>query len=98
LFFQPAAEFIGLLLSFASVGISFLFRPLCAFLARHYGEKMGRAILVLTLVLMGAATTLIGIPPTYSAAVFSPWSCCCYCGSCKASQLAVNGRCRPDGS
>ena len=69
LFFEPAGSSIGLLLSFASVGISFLFRPLGAFLAGHYGDKIGRrAMLVLTLILMGAATTLIGFLPTYATA------------------------------
>jgi MFS family permease len=66
LFFEPAGESIGLLLAFASVGISFLFRPLGAFLAGHYGDKLGRrAMLVITLIMMGAATTLIGVLPTY---------------------------------
>ncbi|WP_066299544.1 MFS transporter [Arthrobacter luteolus] len=67
LFFQPAGEEIGVLLSFATVGISFLFRPLGAFLAGHFGDVLGRrAMLVLTLVLMGVATTLIGLLPTYA--------------------------------
>lgn len=67
LFFQPAGKEIGLLLSFATVGISFLFRPLGAFLAGHFGDVLGRrTMLVLTLVLMGAATTLIGLLPTYA--------------------------------
>ena len=49
-----------------TVGISFLFRPLGAFLAGHFGDKIGRrAMLVITLILMGAATTLIGVLPTY---------------------------------
>ncbi|UNK45086.1 MFS transporter [Arthrobacter sulfonylureivorans] len=66
LFFEPAGESIGLLLAFASVGISFLFRPLGAFLAGHYGDKLGRrAMLVITLILMGISTTLIGVLPTY---------------------------------
>jgi len=69
LFFEPAGSQIGLLLSFASVGISFLFRPLGAFLAGHFGDKIGRrAMLVLTLTLMGASTTLIGVLPTYETA------------------------------
>ncbi|MGL3806347.1 MFS transporter [Paeniglutamicibacter sp. R2-26] len=69
LFFKPAGAQIGLLLSFASVGISFLFRPLGAFLAGHYGDKIGRrAMLVITLILMGAATTLIGVLPTFETA------------------------------
>ena len=69
LFFEPAGSQIGLLISFASVGISFLFRPLGAFLAGHYGDKIGRrAMLVLTLSMMGAATMLIGVLPTYESA------------------------------
>ena len=69
LFFEPAGSSIGLLLSFASVGISFFFRPLGAFLAGHYGDKIGRRVmLVLTLIMMGAATTLIGFLPTYATA------------------------------
>jgi MFS family permease len=74
LFFEPAGSQIGLLLSFASVGISFLFRPLGAFLAGHYGDKIGRrAMLVLTLLLMGGATTLIGVLPTFeTAGVMAP--------------------------
>ncbi|WP_313822606.1 MFS transporter [Citricoccus sp.] len=68
-FFAPAGESIGLLLAFASVGISFLFRPLGAFLAGHFGDKIGRRpMLVMTLVLMGASTTLIGVLPTYATA------------------------------
>ncbi|MGO1182906.1 MAG: MFS transporter [Micrococcaceae bacterium] len=66
LFFEPAGPSIGLLISFASVGISFLFRPLGAFLAGHYGDKLGRRfILMVTLIGMGVATTLIGLLPTY---------------------------------
>ncbi|MEJ1092396.1 MFS transporter [Microbacterium istanbulense] len=67
LFFQPAGKEIALLLSFATVGISFLFRPLGAFLAGHFGDVIGRrAMLVATLVLMGVATTLIGVLPTFA--------------------------------
>ncbi|TFB73300.1 MFS transporter [Cryobacterium glaciale] len=66
LFFKPAGPQIAILLSFASVGLSFLFRPLGAFLAGHFGDKLGRrAMLVITLILMGAATMLIGVLPTY---------------------------------
>lgn len=69
LMFEPAGERFALILSFASVGISFLFRPLGAFLAGHFGERVGRrAVLVATLLLMGVATTLIGLLPTYATA------------------------------
>src|SRR5699024_6038476 len=56
----------GQLLSFATIGISFLFRPLGAFLSGHFGDTLGRRfILVVTLVTMGVATALIGLIPTY---------------------------------
>jgi len=67
LFFEPAGPAAATLLSFATVGISFLFRPLGAFLAGHFGDKIGRkSMLVITLILMGVATTLIGVLPTYA--------------------------------
>jgi MFS family permease len=66
LFFAPAGPQIAILLSFASVGVSFLFRPFGAFLAGHFGDKFGRkTMLVVTLILMGSATMLIGVLPTY---------------------------------
>ena len=68
LFFAPAGEEFGQILAFLTVGISFLFRPLGAFLAGHFGDKYGRkVVLMFTLVLMGAATALIGLLPTYEA-------------------------------
>ncbi len=68
LFFAPAGEGFAQILSFITVGISFLFRPLGAFLAGHYGDKYGRrVVLMLTLILMGVATTLVGLLPTYAA-------------------------------
>ncbi|UYQ78728.1 MHS family MFS transporter [Glutamicibacter sp. JL.03c] len=56
------------ILSFAMIGISFFFRPLGAIVAGHLGDRYGRKrILVLTLILMGAATALIGVLPTYAS-------------------------------
>ncbi|WP_129787128.1 MFS transporter [Promicromonospora panici] len=67
LFFEPAGSSLGTLLAFGSVGVSFLFRPLGAFIAGHLGDKYGRRlVLVVTLVLMGVATALIGLLPTYA--------------------------------
>ena len=66
IFFGPAGPGFATILAFASVGISFLFRPLGAFLAGHYGDKLGRKkMLVISLILMGGSTTLIGLLPTY---------------------------------
>jgi MFS family permease len=70
-FFNPLGqENAGLaqVVAWASLGISFLFRPLGAVVAGHLGDKFGRKmVLVLTLVGMGAATMLIGLLPTYAS-------------------------------
>jgi MFS family permease len=67
IFFAPLGPHAAILLSFATVGVSFLFRPLGAFLAGHYGDKYGRRpVLVITLLFMGAATTLVGVLPSYA--------------------------------
>ncbi|MGO1407791.1 MAG: MFS transporter [Brachybacterium sp.] len=55
----------SVLLAFATVGVSFLFRPLGAFLAGHFGDRYGRkVVLMVTLVMMGGATAAIGLLPT----------------------------------
>lgn len=64
---QQSNPGLAQILSFALIGISFLFRPLGAVIAGHLGDRLGRkAMLVFTLLMMGAATSLIGILPTYS--------------------------------
>lgn len=66
LFFKPAGEQFGTILSFLTVGVSFLFRPFGAALAGHLGDRYGRRlVLMVTLVLMGVSTALIGLLPTY---------------------------------
>ncbi|MBG7588545.1 MFS transporter [Rothia kristinae] len=69
LFFQPLGPQAAVLVSFLTVGLSFLFRPLGAFLAGHFGDRIGRKrVLMITLIGMGAATTLIGVLPSYHTA------------------------------
>jgi MFS family permease len=68
LFFTPAGPAFGTLLVFASIGISFIFRPFGAFIAGYFGDKLGRkAVLAMTLLLMGGTTTMIGLLPTYES-------------------------------
>jgi MFS family permease len=53
------------LTALATVGVSFIFRPLGAVVMGHLGDRLGRrAVLVLTLGIMGLATTLVGLLPT----------------------------------
>jgi MFS family permease len=70
LYFGPLeGESPGLaqLVSWATIGISFFFRPLGAVVAGRLGDRIGRkAMLVFTLVMMGSATALIGLLPTYA--------------------------------
>jgi MFS family permease len=70
LFLAPLSEdtpALATLLSLATIGISFLFRPLGAIVAGRFGDRLGRKkMLVLTLILMGAATVLVGLLPTYA--------------------------------
>lgn len=72
--FGPLEGGVASIVSFASVGLSFLFRPLGAFLAGHFGDRLGRRlVLMVTLFAMGGATTLIGLLPTYdTAGVWAP--------------------------
>src|SRR5699024_4367576 len=70
-FFAPASSdnpSLAQVFAWASLGISFLFRPLGAAIAGHLGDRIGRKkVLAGTLILMGVATTLIGVLPTYAA-------------------------------
>jgi metabolite-proton symporter len=69
LFFAPMSQnnpLLAQIVSFATLGLSFLFRPLGAIVCGHLGDRFGRKnVLVATLVLMGAATALVGLLPTY---------------------------------
>lgn len=69
LFFAPMTQnnpLLAQIISFATIGLSFLFRPLGAIVSGHMGDRFGRrGVLVMTLILMGSATALIGVLPTY---------------------------------
>lgn len=68
-YFTPEGEdrTLAQIVAWASLGISFIFRPLGAVVAGHIGDKFGRRItLVLTLIMMGVATVGIGFVPTYA--------------------------------
>ncbi|WP_354639825.1 MFS transporter [Kitasatospora camelliae] len=65
-FFPTSDPLTGTLLSFLTYAIGFAARPLGALVFGHFGDRLGRKrLLVLSLLLMGGATTLIGCLPTY---------------------------------
>ncbi|MFF0391551.1 MFS transporter [Kitasatospora sp. NPDC004615] len=66
-FFPKSDPLTGTLLSFLTYAIGFAARPLGALVFGHFGDRIGRKkLLVLSLLLMGGATTLIGCLPTYN--------------------------------
>ncbi|WP_077489472.1 MFS transporter [Sinomonas mesophila] len=66
IFFPAGDEFVGLLLSFSTFAIGYLARPIGGIVFGRLGDKIGRKhVLVITLLLIGIATVLIGILPTY---------------------------------
>jgi MFS family permease len=69
LFFEPLGPVGGVLASFATFAVTFFVRPLGAVFFGHLGDRMGRrTTLIITIVLMGVATGLIGVLPTYEQA------------------------------
>src|SRR5580704_4807668 len=69
LFFPQFSAFAGTLASFATFGVAFVARPIGGILFGHFGDRVGRkAMLVTTLLVMGAATFLVGLLPTYAQA------------------------------
>lgn len=67
-FYPEASTATGILASFATFWVGFLARPLGGVLFGHLGDRFGRKnVLVATLFLMGTATTLIGLLPSYGS-------------------------------
>ena len=67
LFFTNLPPAIGTLVAFATFAVGYLARPFGAVLFGHMGDRIGRkTMLVLTMVIMGVATFIIGLLPTYS--------------------------------
>ena len=66
LFFPSSDPLVGTIAAFGSFAFGYLSRPVGAVVFGHYGDKIGRkAMLILTLLIMGIATFLIGLLPTY---------------------------------
>jgi metabolite-proton symporter len=67
LFFPDSDPLVGTLLSFLTYAVGFAARPIGALVFGHYGDRLGRKkLLVLSLLMMGAATFAIGLLPTHA--------------------------------
>jgi MHS family shikimate/dehydroshikimate transporter-like MFS transporter len=69
LFFPTFDPWVGTLLAFGTYALGFVARPLGGLVFGHYGDTIGRkTMLYLTLLIMGVATAVIGLLPTYDTA------------------------------
>src|SRR6266487_3990111 len=67
-FFPSSTHFAGVLLSFGTYAVGFGARPIGAAIFGHYGDRIGRkTTLIATLMLMGIATALMAVVPSFSA-------------------------------
>jgi MFS family permease len=71
-FFSAALPpFVALIASFSTFAVGFLARPVGAVVFGHMGDRIGRkATLAAAMIMMGTATTLIGLLPSYRSAGF----------------------------
>src|SRR5262250_266013 len=68
LFFPHSDPWVGTLEAFAIYAVGFVARPVGAAIFGHYGDRIGRkATLIATLLLMGIATFLVALVPTYES-------------------------------
>ncbi len=69
LFFEPLGTTGGVLAAFLTIAVAFVIRPVGAVVFGHLGDRIGRRrTLIITITMMGVATGLIGILPTYETA------------------------------
>ncbi|MFD0691347.1 MFS transporter [Actinomadura fibrosa] len=73
-FFPESTDYAGTLSAFATYAVGFAARPVGAAIFGHWGDRLGRkATLIVTLVLMGVSSALIGVlPGTESIGVAAP--------------------------
>jgi MFS transporter, MHS family, shikimate and dehydroshikimate transport protein len=68
LFFPEAEPVVGTLLAFSTYAVGFAARPIGGIVFGHFGDRIGRkSMLVLSLLIMGIATFLIGLLPTFAS-------------------------------
>jgi MHS family shikimate/dehydroshikimate transporter-like MFS transporter len=73
LFFPTFDPLTGTLAAFGTYAVGFVARPIGGIVIGHFGDRIGRkSMLVLTLMIMGLSTFLIGLLPTYQH--LGPWS------------------------
>ncbi len=74
LFFPKSDAHVGTMLALSTYALGFVARPLGGLVFGHFGDRIGRKqLLMLSLVMMGGSTMLIGLLPTFAqAGLFAP--------------------------
>ncbi|GGW95188.1 MFS transporter [Streptomyces lomondensis] len=68
LFFPQADPAVGTIAAFGTFAAGYLARPLGGIVFGHFGDRIGRkSMMLMTMVLMGCGSFLIGLLPTYDA-------------------------------
>src|SRR5205814_4364102 len=66
-FFPKSDPLTGTMFAFATYGVGFMARPIGGIIFGHFGDRIGRKrLLIISLLLMGIATFLIGLLPTFN--------------------------------
>ncbi|WP_197430064.1 MFS transporter [Auraticoccus cholistanensis] len=67
-FFPTFDPLVGSMVAFVTFAAGFVTRPLGGLIFGHFGDRIGRKkILVLTMLIMGGSTFLMGVLPTYAS-------------------------------
>jgi len=67
LYFPGSDPVVATLLAYTTFAVGFVTRPLGGVIFGHFGDRIGRkTMLIVTLMIMGVATFLIGLVPTYA--------------------------------
>jgi MHS family shikimate/dehydroshikimate transporter-like MFS transporter len=72
LFFPTVDPLTGTLAALATYAVGFVARPVGGALFGYFGDRIGRkSVLMLTMLVMGLGTFLVGLLPTYTRSAFS---------------------------
>ncbi|MDQ0635967.1 MFS family permease [Arthrobacter pascens] len=71
-FFSGMDDWVGVVAAYGTFAAGYVARPLGGIIFGHFGDKVGRkSMLIISMLVMGIASTLIGVVP--DASVAGPW-------------------------
>lgn len=71
-FFSGMDDWVGVVAAYGTFAAGYVARPIGGIIFGHFGDRMGRkGMLIISMLVMGIASTLIGVVP--DASVAGPW-------------------------